>query len=89
MKIYELFPCEPVTEAVGRVLGRGAKGALQRKFRCTSGPRKGRVVADTATCTKRARTLRTSPASRIIRRTNIQRAGQAKKRRTISGLKKR
>ena len=38
---------------------------------------------------KRARTLRTSPASRIIRRTNIQRAGQAKKRRTISGLKKR
>ena len=111
MKIYELYPCEPITEAVGRVLGRGAKGTL-RKFRCTSGPRKGRVVADPATCTKpidmakrikarqtrqrkagvasfkRARTLRTSPASKIIKRTNIQRAGQAKKRRTIKGLKR-
>jgi hypothetical protein len=112
MKIYELYPCEPINEAVGRVLGRGAKGTLQRKFRCTSGPRKGRVVADPATCTKpidmakrikarqtrqrkagvasfkRARTLRTSPASKIIKRTNIQRAGQAKKRRTIKGLKR-
>ncbi len=113
MKIYELYPCEIVIdEAVGRVLGRDRKGGLARKFRCTSGPRKGRVVADPSTCTKpidmakrikarqtrqkkagvasfkRSRTLRTSPASKIIKRTNIQRAGQAKKRRTIKGLKR-
>ena len=73
MKIYELYPCEPITEAVGRVLGRGAKGTLQRKFRCTSGPRKGRVVADPATCTKPI-----DMAKRIkARQTRQKKSGQA------------
>ena len=112
MKIFELFDdVEPIEEAARNILGR-TKTGIKRKFRCTSGPRKGRVVADPAACTKpidmakrikarqtrqrkagvasfkRARTLRTSPASKIIKRTNIQRAGQAKKRRTIKGLKR-
>lgn len=54
MKIWELYPCQPVLEEAGlQVFGRnkGSKG-LKRKFRCTSGPRKGRVVADPATCMK-------------------------------------
>ena len=112
MRLFELYDVEVVTEVGGRVLGRTRSGGIARKFRCTSGPRKGRGVADPATCTKpidmakrikarqtrqrkagvasfkRARTLSTSPASKIIKRTNIQRAGQAKKRRTIKGLKR-
>lgn len=54
MKIWELYPCVPVIqEASLQVFGRTRKGkSIGRKFRCTSGPRKGRVVADPATCNK-------------------------------------
>ena len=48
---------EFVTEAGGKfIFGRGGKpggshkGRVTRKFRCTSGPRKGRIVAKAATC---------------------------------------
>lgn len=54
MKIYELFEgVVPLDEAGLQIFGRnkGSKG-LKRKFRCTSGPRKGRVVSDPATCMK-------------------------------------
>ena len=52
MKIFELFDnVEPVVEAISTVFGRG-KNTIKRKFRCTSGPRKGRVVSDPATCNK-------------------------------------
>lgn len=54
MKFWELFDCKPVLEEGNlQIFGRnkGSKG-LKRKFRCTSGPRKGRVVSDPATCMK-------------------------------------
>jgi len=54
MKLWELYDCEPITEASTlQIFGRnkGGKG-IKRKFRCTSGPRKGRVVSDPATCMK-------------------------------------
>ena len=110
MRLFELYDVEVVTEVCGKVLGRDRKGGIARKFRCTSGPRKGRVVADPSTCTKpidmakrskarqtrqkksgvasfkRARTLRTSPASKIIKRTNTQRAGKGRKSSVIKGL---
>jgi len=48
---------EFVTEAGGKfIFGRGGKpggsnkGRVTRKFRCTSGPRKGRIVAKMSTC---------------------------------------
>ena len=48
---------EFVTEAGGKfIFGRGGKpggshkGRITRKFRCTSGPRKGRIVAKMSTC---------------------------------------
>lgn len=48
---------EFVTEAGGKfIFGRGGKpggshkGKVTRKFRCTSGPRKGRIVAKMSTC---------------------------------------
>jgi hypothetical protein len=48
---------EFVTEAGGKfIFGRGGKpggshkGTVTRKFRCTSGPRKGRIVAKMSTC---------------------------------------
>ena len=52
MKIYELF--EGVNEASRSIFGRISKSSqgIKRKFKCTSGPRKGRIVADPATCNK-------------------------------------
>jgi len=48
---------EFITEAGGKfIFGRGGKpggshkGKVTRKFRCTSGPRKGRIVAKMSTC---------------------------------------
>ncbi len=68
MKIFELFDAEPITEAGLQIFGRSKGGkAIKKKFRCTSGPRKGRVVSDPATCmkpidiAKRIRAKRTRP----------------------------
>lgn len=45
---------ELISEGVATVFGHGkgksTKGHVVRKYRCTSGPRKGRVVAKAATC---------------------------------------
>ena len=38
-----------ITEAAVTTYGR-SKGKVTRKYRCTSGPRKGRIVAKAATC---------------------------------------
>ncbi len=38
-----------ITEAATTTYGR-SKGKVVRKFRCTSGSRKGRIVAKAATC---------------------------------------
>jgi hypothetical protein len=43
MKLVELF------ENYTAVWGRNSKGVV-RKYRCTSGPKKGRVVAKASTC---------------------------------------
>ena len=51
MKIVEF-----ITEGGKFILGRAGKpggshkGKISRKFRCTSGPRRGRIVANIATC---------------------------------------
>lgn len=108
MKIYELF--EGVEEASRGVFGRDRRSgtpSIKRKFRCTSGPRKGRIVADPATCNKpidiqrrisakrtrkqragqasfkRARTMRQSPVTKILRKVNPLRRSKARK---IKGL---
>ena len=39
-----------ITEGVSQILRRKKSGAPQKGFRCTSGPRKGRIVASPATC---------------------------------------
>ena len=39
-----------ITEGVSQILRRKKSGAPQKGFRCTSGPRKGRIVAQPATC---------------------------------------
>lgn len=48
MLLRELF--EGVTTVFGRGGNNGPGGHTVRKYRCTSGPRKGRVVAKAATC---------------------------------------
>lgn len=41
---------EGVTTIFGHGKGGGTKGHTVRKYRCTSGPRKGRIVAKASTC---------------------------------------
>jgi hypothetical protein len=41
---------EGVTTVFGHGKGSGTRGHTVRKYRCTTGPRKGRVVAKAATC---------------------------------------
>jgi len=48
MRIADIVP-EVLTEGVVQIWGRN-KGKVVRKFRCTSGTRKGRIVAKPATC---------------------------------------
>ena len=48
MKINEIMT-ESIKEGVIQIWGRD-KGKLKRKYRCTSGTRKGRIVAKPATC---------------------------------------
>ena len=111
MKVYELF--EGVEEASRGVFARdrrsGGTPKIKRKFRCTSGPRKGRIVADPATCNKpidvakriaakmtrkkkagqasfkRARTMRSSPVTKILKKVNPLRRSKARK---IKGIKR-
>lgn len=48
MLLRELI--EGVATVFGHGKSSGSKGHTVRKYRCTSGPRKGRVVAKAATC---------------------------------------
>ena len=39
-----------IAEGVSQILRRAKKGKVSKGFRCTSGPRKGRIVAKPSTC---------------------------------------
>jgi hypothetical protein len=47
MKITEI-----VTESVVQIWSRTKDGKMVRKYRCTAGPRKGRVVSSPSVCTQ-------------------------------------
>lgn len=47
MKISEI-----VTESIVQVWSRTKGGQMVRKYRCTAGPRKGRIVSSPAVCTQ-------------------------------------
>ena len=51
MLLRELFLDEGVMTVFGHSKSKGTKGHTVRKYRCTSGSRKGRVVAKPSTCT--------------------------------------
>ena len=53
MKINEIMT-ESIKEGVIQIWGRN-KGKLVRKYRCTSGSRKGRIVAQPSTCNAQKR----------------------------------
>lgn len=67
---------EEIIEGYKQVWGRGSKG-LVRRYRCTDGPKKGRVVAKPSTCgtrvgqrasTKLKTTRRTKGKSQAVKR---------------------
>ena len=112
MKINEIL--ESIDEASRGIFGRTGPSTLKRKFRCTSGPRKGRVVSDPATCNKpidvakrirakqtrkkkaglaafkRARTMRSTPVTKILKKVNPLRRSKARKIKGIgsTGIKR-
>ena len=50
-KILEMPDHSAISEAVSQIFRRSKKGGRPTKgFRCTSGPRKGRIVAKPSTC---------------------------------------
>jgi hypothetical protein len=64
MKIYEisktdLYSLEPIEEGASQIFGRtgrsqskGKARITTQRFRCPTGPRKGRIVANPSTCNK-------------------------------------
>lgn len=42
-----------IAEAISQIYRRSSKGRLKTGFRCTSGPRRGRIVAKPSTCNAR------------------------------------
>lgn len=64
MKIYEisttdLYSLEPIEEGASQIFGRTGRSKSKNKaslttqrFRCPTGPRKGRIVANPSTCNK-------------------------------------
>jgi|TARA_B100001996_G_scaffold9205_1_gene7749 hypothetical protein len=89
MKINEIMT-ESIKEGVIQIWGRN-KGKMVRKYRCTSGSRKGRIVAQPSTCNaqkrvgsainiKRAKARKASVMK--VKTARIKRAGALTKRLT-------
>ena len=49
-KVLEQSDHSAISEGVSQIFRRKASGAPTKGFRCTSGPRKGRIVAKPSTC---------------------------------------
>jgi|TARA_Y100000114_G_C11637402_1_gene267498 hypothetical protein len=93
MLIKEIMT-ESIKEGVVQIWGRN-KGKLVRKYRCTSGTRKGRIVAQPSTCNaqkkvgsainlKRAKARRSSVMK--VKSARIKRAGGLTKRLTKANV---
>ena len=74
--ILEQADHSAIAEGVSQIFRRKAKGAPTKGFRCSSGPRKGRIVAKPSTCF-----AKTDPVkSAKIRKKRAQKAGIAGKK---------
>jgi hypothetical protein len=78
-----------MAEGIKRVLRRVAGKGLKQGFRCTSGPRKGRVVAQSSTCNARLNPLKGAKIAQkrqrvakqtAMKRSRTMRAGGASRR---------
>jgi len=65
-----------MAEGVSQILRRAKKGTVSKGFRCTSGPRKGRIVAKPSTCFQK---LNPSKGAKI-RKKRLAKAGIAGKK---------
>jgi len=65
-----------IAEGVSQILRRAKKGTIKQGFRCSSGPRKGRIVAKPSTCFQKLDPQKGSK----IKRKRQQKAGIAGKR---------
>jgi hypothetical protein len=65
-----------IAEGVSQILRRAKKGTIKKGFRCTSGPRKGRIVAKPSTCFAKTDPIKGAK----IRKKRRQKAGIAGKK---------
>jgi len=81
--------CSAIMDGVNRILRRVKGKGLKQGFRCTSGPRKGRIVAQSATCNARLNPGKGAKISQkrqikarqtAIKRARTMRAGGASRR---------
>ena len=69
-----------IAEGVSQILRRAKKGTVSKGFRCTSGPRKGRIVAKPSTCFMK---LNPSKGAKI-RKKRLAKAGIAGKKMALT-----
>ena len=65
-----------IAEGVSQILRRAKKGTVKQGFRCSSGPRKGRIVAKPSTCFQKLDPVKGAK----IRKKRQQKAGLAGKK---------
>ena len=65
-----------IAEGVSQILRRAKKGTVKQGFRCSSGPRKGRIVAKPSTCFQKLDPQKGAK----IRKKRLQKAGIAGKK---------
>lgn len=77
-----------IIEAVTPAFGRSG-GKTVRKYRCTSGPRKGRVVAKAATCNAPINVRASQTAKKTRASTKSQAAAKSRRTKRSSPVSKR
>lgn len=87
MKLNDIFPEYVLTEGIKRQYKK-INGKIEKRFRCTSGNKQGKLVATPATCFKkkdRAKVRRGKKIMRLKKRV-ISRKTKVSKRKSISKI---
>jgi len=82
MKVSEIF----TESAVRQFKRKPGTNKLERKFRCTTGPKKGKIASSLAACSKRPDPKKRRKGKQIMRakKSIIQRKSKVSKAKTIS-----
>lgn len=87
MKLIEIYPEDEIAEGVQRQY-KNIGGTVQKRFRCTAGKKKGRMVSKPIVCFKRKDPKKVRRGKKLMRikKKLIMRKSKIAKRRQISKL---